>query len=119
LKADKSYRFKPFPKLRERISFERTLTDHEFGALSNAPAPQTMDRRWHSVLKGDWLYLIRTWTGFCVFKFKIRTESPHDVIETWASRDLGEYNHPRPKEEIRALNAAIEAVVHETGESQD
>jgi hypothetical protein len=114
LKVDRSYRFKPFPKLRERIPFKRTFTEQEFEALSNAPLPETMDRRWHSVVKGEWLHLIRTWTGFCIFKFRVRTESPHDVIETWASRDRGQYNHPRPEEEIKMMNAAIEAIVRET-----
>jgi hypothetical protein len=55
LKAEKSYRFKPFPKFRERISFARTITEYEFHTLSNAPAPETMDRRWHSVVKSEWL----------------------------------------------------------------
>lgn len=114
MKVAKSFRFKLFPKLCERILFERTLTDYEFKALSNAPRPETMDRRWHSVLKGEWMHLIRTWTGFYVFKMKVRTESPHDVIETWASRDRGQYNHPRPEEEIKMMNAAIEAIVRET-----
>ena len=114
LKANKSYQFKPFPKLRERISFKRTLTDYEFEALSNAPVPETMDRRWHSVVKGEWLFLIRSWTSYCVFSIKVRTETPHDVIETWASRDRSQYGAPQPDEEIRMLNAAIEAIVHET-----
>jgi hypothetical protein len=114
LKADRSYRFKPFPKLRERISFERRLTDYEFDALSNAPPPETMDRRWHSVVKDGWLHLIRTWTRYCVFKLKVRTKSPHDVVEAWANRDRGQYGAPQPDEEIRMLNAAIEAIVHET-----
>jgi hypothetical protein len=113
MKADRSYRFKPLPKLRERISFERTLTDYEFGVLSNAPAPQTMDRHWHSVVKGEWLYLIRTWTRFCVFKLKVPSESPHAVIETWANRDRCQYGAPCSVEEIRTLSGAIEAVFRE------
>lgn len=114
MKVDRSYRFKLFPQLRERISFERTLTEREFHALSNAPAPETMDRRWHSVVKGGWLYLIRTWTGFCIFKLKVRTESPHVVVEAWANRDRSQYNRTRPAEETKMLNAAIEAILHET-----
>jgi hypothetical protein len=116
--ANKSYLFKPFPKLRERISFVRTLTNCEFEALANAPAPETMDRRWHSVVRGGWVYLIRTWTGFCVFKLKVRSESPHDVIETWANRDRSQYGCPRPTEEIEMLNAAIEAIFNETRQGQ-
>jgi hypothetical protein len=114
LKADSSYRFKPFPKLRERISFERTLTEHEFHTLSSAPPPETMDRRWHSVVKGGWLYIVRVWSGYAVFRLKVRTDPPHKVIETWASRDRAQYGCPRLDEEIEMLDAAIEAVLRET-----
>jgi hypothetical protein len=105
-----SHQFHPMPKLRAKIPFQRSFTEEQFQCLQLGLIPESMDERWFIFLEGDWLYFTRSWTGYCIFQVRVRTEMPYEVVEAWANRDRGQYRSQGTEEEIALLTMLIDKV---------
>jgi hypothetical protein len=64
----------------------------EFGNIIIGTIPEQMEDKWFVFYEEPWLYLHRSWTGFCIFKvrFELLDDRVH-VIEAWVNRDLEQY----------------------------
>jgi integrase len=98
---------------RQRILFERIFTEDELRRLLETPPPETMDTRWHAVLKDGWLCVIRSWTSRIAFKLKISTGLSHHVIEAWAFEDEDQHRTYRDDQMIKNLARAVDAILRE------
>jgi hypothetical protein len=97
--------------LSKRIPFTRTFTDFEFHHLLTSQPPETMDRRWHVVLDGESLDIVRSWTNRCIFRLKVSTERPHQVAEAWSIRQGLAHRSTKTNKQVEQLNQAIEAIL--------
>jgi hypothetical protein len=70
-----------------------------------------MDTRWHAVLIESHLYVIRSWTGRCMFELKISNGSPYSVTEAWANRDKRQFQNRAVTRDIVVLSQAIDAIL--------
>ena len=47
-----------------------------------------MDDKWFFYLEKDWLYIHRSWTGFCIFQVRLeRFEDGYQIAEAWVNDD--------------------------------
>jgi hypothetical protein len=68
----------PMPAQSERISLRRRYSSEEFERIKAGLIPQDMDDHWFIYYEEPWLYLHRSWTGFCIFQ--VRFEALDDGV---------------------------------------
>ena len=84
----KTHTIHPFPRRRAFIPFDRSFAAEEFERMKLGVVPCVMEDHWSIFLEQSWLYFVRSWTGYCVFK--VRVEQKNDtarITEVWVSRD--------------------------------
>src|SRR5262249_61512865 len=60
------WKTQPMPAENERIALERDYSIEEFDRLRAGLVPQEMEDRWFIYFEDPWLFLHRSWTGFCI-----------------------------------------------------
>ncbi|HKA35577.1 MAG TPA: hypothetical protein VKH43_02075 [Thermoanaerobaculia bacterium] len=58
------------PAENERIALERDYSIEEFDRLRAGLVPQEMEDRWFIYFEDPWLFLHRSWTGFCIYRVR-------------------------------------------------
>jgi hypothetical protein len=102
-------KFRPLPRLRVQLPFERSFTQAEFLRLKRGIEPQSMEERWHIFFKDPWLHFVRSWTGCCVYK--VRLEKRGEVYRigvVWANRDKRQYGVTNAQEDAERLSFLID-----------
>ena len=62
------WKIEPFPSFCKAIVIEEIYTKTEFERITMGLIPQQMEDKWFIFYEEPWLYLHRSWTGFCIFK---------------------------------------------------
>ncbi|MBV6627050.1 MAG: hypothetical protein KI793_29625 [Rivularia sp. (in: Bacteria)] len=84
----RDWQIQPMPKLRTRLRVEEVFTREEYKYLTWGFIPVSMDDKWFFYLEKDWLYIHRSWTGFCIFQVRLeRFEDGYEIIEAWVNDD--------------------------------
>ncbi len=60
----------PLPAARAALAFARTYSFAEFAGIQAGLVPEEMEDKWFVFFEDPWLYLHRSWTGFCVFQVR-------------------------------------------------
>jgi hypothetical protein len=82
----------PLPAQRQAIALERTYSSEEFARLQEGYIPREMEDKWFSFYEEPWLYLHRSWTGYCVYQARFElTASGARPVEMLANRDPQQY----------------------------
>jgi hypothetical protein len=82
----------PFPESRAFLSLDRTYSNEELARLQKGRIPEEMEDKWFIFYEEPWLYLHRSWTGYCVFQARFEaTPSGNRVTEALVSRDPDQY----------------------------
>ncbi|HXV81623.1 MAG TPA: hypothetical protein VEG60_17220 [Candidatus Binatia bacterium] len=82
----------PMSESRKRLPVEREFSREEYEQISLGVIPQGMDDRWFVFLEEDWLYFHRSWTGICIYQFRLEKRRDRYVIaEAWVNRDSDQY----------------------------
>ena len=108
----KTHTIYPFPRSRALIPFDRSFTAEEFERVKLGVVPHVMEDHWSIFLENGWLYFVRSWTGFCVYK--VRVEQKNDtarITEAWVSRDSRQYSSTNAKNDAEMLAMVIENVL--------
>lgn len=82
----------PLPAARKALALDQTLSAAEFTRLSRGEVPREMEDKWFIFYEAPWLYLHRSWTGFCIFQ--VCFEPVADgmrIAEVWVNRDEEQY----------------------------
>jgi hypothetical protein len=79
--------------------------------LKRGIEPQSMEDRWHIFFKDPWLYFARSWTGFCVYKIRMRMDKPHEIEEAWANRDRRQYRSEGAEKDLALLSMLIDEIL--------
>lgn len=74
---------------RQQLLLAMSFTTEEYENLRQGRIPQQMEDKWFIFLEGDWLYLHRSWSGFCVAQVEIKrtTDAMYSITDCWIERD--------------------------------
>lgn len=80
------------PAQRQAINLESAYAASEFTRLQHGHIPYDMDDKWFAFFEEPWLYLHRSWTGFCVYQVRFkRTRDGVRSVESFVNRDPHQY----------------------------
>ena len=83
---------RPLPAARERLGLDRTYTRAEFERLIKGIIPRQMEDKWFVFFEKPWLYLHRSWTGFCIYQVRFRQSGNKTrIVEVLVNRDPEQY----------------------------
>ncbi|MBN3894455.1 MAG: hypothetical protein HWQ41_04030 [Nostoc sp. NOS(2021)] len=76
------------PSASTNITVEKLYSQEEFDRIAAGVIPEQMEDKWFIFYEAPWLYLHRSWTGFCIFKvrFEVVGESVK-IAEVHVNRD--------------------------------
>jgi len=83
-----SWKNTPLPAQRKTITVDRTYSPEEFRRIQEGHIPHQMEDKWFSFYEEPWLYLHRSWTGYCVYQVRFElSENRARPMESLANRD--------------------------------
>ena len=87
---------KPLPEKHTRIEWGHVFSPEEFARISQGLIPEDMEEKWFVYYEQPWLYIHRSWTGFCIFMVRFEptdesTERGIKGVEILASREPEQY----------------------------
>ncbi|MHC5722873.1 MAG: hypothetical protein ACYTXY_01725, partial [Nostoc sp.] len=76
------------PSASTNIMVEKFYSQEEFDRIAAGVIPEQMEDKWFIFYEAPWVYLHRSWTGFCIFKvrFEVVGESVK-IAEVYVNRD--------------------------------
>ncbi|MEH2359184.1 hypothetical protein [Nostoc sp.] len=82
------WKTEPMPSAFTNITVEKPYSQEEFDRIAAGVIPEQMEDKWFIFYEAPWLYLHRSWTGFCIFKvrFEVVGESLK-IAEVYVNRD--------------------------------
>jgi hypothetical protein len=96
------------PAQSHEIPFAGAYSPLEFEIISAGLMPVEMEDRWFIYYESPWLYLHRSWTGFCIYK--VRFEPCGDKIlatETIVNRDPAQYSETGDAKDVDFLRGLL------------
>lgn len=86
------WKIEPMPSTSKSLAVNEVYTRTDFDCITAGVIPRKMEDRWFVFYEEPWLYVHRSWTGYCIYK--IRFEVLEEIVrigEVWVNRDLGQY----------------------------
>lgn len=82
------WKTEPMPSASTNITVEKLYSQEEFDRIAAGVIPEQMEDKWFIFYEAPWVYLHRSWTGFCIFKvrFEVIGESVK-IAEVYVNRD--------------------------------
>ena len=91
--------------------YYRKFSDTQYKALQDGYRPRGTDDRWLIYLKDDWLYVHRSWTGFCIFKVNIADDNGSYISTILQiNRDINQYRSTNIGSDIAELNSVLNSI---------
>jgi hypothetical protein len=111
------FQTQPLPVSRVSLPFDVTYSADEFDTLRVGFIPQAMEDHWFIFYEEPWLYLHRSYSGFCIYGLGFeRIGESHPVAESWASRAMQEYRSVSVEHDLTRLRNVLHGLLHRTGE---
>jgi hypothetical protein len=71
-----------------------------------------MEDKWFIFVEDDWIYLHRSWTGFCIYAAKLEQRGDaHEIVEAWVNREPEQYESVDNGHDRRRLVELIDGLV--------
>jgi len=107
-----SWEVKSMPGKRAALHLERVFSSEECQLISFGYIPQAMEDHWFIYLEDGWLYLHRSWTGFCIYQVRLEAiGESHKIAEAWVNRDREQYVNKRDSYDRTLLSYLIDRVL--------
>ena len=82
----------PMPEARELASLTRSYSQAEFFQLATGLVPQQMEDKWFMFYEEPWLFLHRSWTGFCIYQVRFeKSVEGVSIAEVVMNRDPSQH----------------------------
>jgi hypothetical protein len=82
----------PPPTLRADLGLSHSYTAPEFEQIRRGFVPMDMEEKWFIYYEEPWLYIHRSWTGFCIYGVRFEASaSGASIVESWVNRDSEQY----------------------------
>ena len=107
-----SWKIHPCPTERVGLKLAAAYSEAEFEQIKAGLIPLEMEDKWFMFFESPWLYMHRSWTGFCVYGVRFGP-SPEGaaIVESWVSRNAEEYRGADIEHEERLLKFLIDALL--------
>jgi hypothetical protein len=93
------WKTEPLPSTSKLISVDLNYSTSEFEKIIIGTIPEEMEDKWFIFYEEPWLYIHRSWTGFCVFKVRFEIfDDRAKIVKVWVNRDPKQY---KETEDIR------------------
>ena len=103
-----SFRTMPLPERRESLKMSLQYGRHDYNKIRAGLVPNNMDDRWFIFFEDGWLYVYRSWSGFCVYGACFEdTPTGGFLSKAWVNANKEQYNLSDPKEEAQLLETLI------------
>ena len=80
------------PKAKVRLEVDRTFSQEEYECLQLGRIPQDMDDKWFIYFEDGWLFLHRSWTGYCIYQVHLEpSDEGWKIVEVWVNDDASQY----------------------------
>ncbi|QKQ76137.1 hypothetical protein [Nostoc sp. TCL240-02] len=98
------------PSASTNITVEKFYSQEEFDRITAGVIPEQMEDKWFIFYEAPWLYLHRSWTGFCIFKvrFQVLGESVK-IVEVQVNRDPAEYSNTDNERDASMLKILLDS----------
>ncbi|WP_157451062.1 hypothetical protein [Deinococcus puniceus] len=81
------------PKKRSVLDFSRTYTADEFRLIIQGFKPREMEDKWFIYFESPYLYVHRSWTGYCIFLTEFRKSNDGiQIVEALVNADKKQYD---------------------------
>ncbi len=109
-----SFRTSPMPRRRERLAYERSLSERECRALVQGLIPRSQEDRWFAYEEGGGLSLHRSWTGFCIYRLRLERRGDEWIVaEAWVNRDAEQHASSEPAHDASRLDRLPDRIIDE------
>ena len=100
------------PNVTAEAALDRKVSKREYRSLIKGFKPHDMDERWFMYVEEDWIYLHRSWTGYCVFKAKIDTQSDGYMLTMlYINRDPDQYKSTNIEADINEFHSVLNSFI--------
>jgi len=104
------WKIKNMPLRCKSVAIEKLYSPEEFEKIAAGLIPKQMEDKWFIFYEESWLYLHRSWTGFCVFKVRFESVTEGlEVVEAWVNRDPTEWRAPDINDDVNLLEFLLDA----------
>ena len=106
------WKTQPFPNDTEDLGYQHSFLGSDAEKLIAGHRPRGMEDKWFVYSEGGWVYFVRSWTGYYIFAIQLAGTSGGtvNVIASWVSTDLNQYQSRGRENDIKSLNAIINAL---------
>lgn len=103
-----SWKHEPMSSEWEEIPYRDEFSESEMEQIGLGYIPEVMEEKWFIYMDGDWLYLHRSWTGFCMYMVRFEKKMNRYVVgEAWASRDITKRSWVSDEHDAQELRSLI------------
>jgi hypothetical protein len=103
------WKTEPLPTSSKSIAIDKSYSKSEFEKIIVGTIPEEMEDKWFIFYEAPWLYLHRSWTGFCVFKVRFEIFNDRvEIAEVWANRDSKQYQETDDSRDANLLRILLE-----------
>jgi hypothetical protein len=103
-----SWKASPMPAQRTSLSLEMTFSRSEMQQIAAGCVPEQMEDKWFIFYEPPWLYLHRSWTGFCIYQVRIEPDSDrYRVAEAMANRDASQHHGQSAEQDALLLSILL------------
>jgi hypothetical protein len=86
------WKTEPMPSSSKLIKVNEVYTRADFDYIMAGVIPREMEDKWFVFYEEPWLYVHRSWTGYCIFKVQFEVlEEIVGISEVWVNRDTAQY----------------------------
>ncbi|RCJ14912.1 hypothetical protein A6S26_09655 [Nostoc sp. ATCC 43529] len=98
------------PSGSKNITLEKLYSQQEFDRITAGVIPECMEDKWFIFYEAPWVYLHRSWTGFCIFKvrFEVVGESVK-IAQVQVNRDPAQYSNTDDESDACLLGILLDS----------
>ena len=102
----------PMPETRARIAYARGFDREQHARITLGLVPRVMEDKWFVFHDDSWLFFHRSWTGLCVYAFRLRAEGEGSVVEeAWVNRAPEQYRETDDAHDVALLSFLVDALL--------
>jgi hypothetical protein len=107
-----SWKIQPMPAAKIRLHVDRMFTEEEYHCLQKGFLPEEMEDKWFAYFENEWLFIHRSWTGFCIYQVHlVPSGSEYSMDEIWVNGDTDQFT-PRTSWDLEnPLSVVIDMIL--------
>ncbi|MEH2049041.1 hypothetical protein [Nostoc sp.] len=104
------WKTEPMPSTSTNITLEKVYSQEEFDRIAAGLIPEQMEDKWFIFYESPWLYLHRSWTGFCIFKVRFEVIAENvKIAEVQVNRDPEQYSNTNDERDASMLGMLLDS----------